>query len=747
MPTPDELKHHLLAIAADMRALLAALGQVPGLATPVLERFDRTCQDIERQTREDILRVAVVGPIKSGKSSFANALFGGDYLKRGAGVVTSIVTRVRRGASLEAELTFKSWKEVNADMQQALVLLPAADWHRGGQHFDIRRDSEREALKRAVASLGPDQLVTQDARNVNSVLLSSYLKGYGRVSGILGDDNVVLRYDAQHFAAHGDFVGDDALAVYLKDIRLQIATGDFPRYVEIADCQGSDSPNPLHMAMIQDYLLRTNLILYVISSRTGLRRADLRFLSIIKKMGILENMLFVLNVDLSEHDSLENLQHLKRRVIEELSLMRPDPEVFTFSALYDLFQQLEVSLPARDRMRLEQWRRARDLTEHSQAENGRFQVFLQAKIQNETLHLLYRNHAERMLVMVAEVAKMVGLGLEIAEADTQHAQGIIARTRRNQEQMARIREVIRSTLDGGLQKIKQERRLDVDRFFDPGHGEVLRDVIGFIRAFRVASWNEYQERLRSEGFATTLYHVFQEFRQALDAFMTENVNPRIVAFIRQQEKVIFERLMHLAEPYRTMVGDAVADFDRGVGADIRASLERNPSSEGDLPDMDYLRRQSGVELPPASAVTRYSAKVKTEAILRLGAYRFWRGFKKLLRQPVSAEEREAIQALEDGVARLRKETEQSVRFHLKDYRENIKFGYIFKLVESASDQIVAQLLERFQAYEADLSALAANLDTKHSDHVDQAAALRSIDGSARLLYQRALTLRNDILHS
>jgi hypothetical protein len=747
MPTPDELKHHLLAIAADMRALLTALGQVPGLATPLLERFDRACQDIERQTREDILRVAVVGPIKSGKSSFANALFGGDYLKRGAGVVTSIVTRVRRGDALEAELTFKSWKEVNADMEQALVLLPAADWHRGGERFDIRRDSEREALKRAVASLGPDQLVTQDARNVNSVLLSSYLKGYGRVCGILGDDNVVLRYDAQRFAAHRDFVGDDSLAVYLKDIGLQISTGDFPPYVEMADCQGSDSPNPLHMAMIQDYLLRTNLILYVISSRTGLRRADLRFLSIIKKMGILDNMLFVLNVDLSEHDSLENLQHLRRRVTEELALMRPDPEVFAFSALYNLFRHLEDGLPEKDQMRLQQWRRATDLAENSEAESRRFQAFLQSKIRNETLHLLYRNHAERMLVMVAEVAKMVGLGRELVEADTQQAQAITARIRRNQEQMTRIRGVIRSTLEGGLQKIKQERRFDVDRFFDPGHGEVLRDVIGFIRAFRVASWTEYQERLRSEGFATTLYHVFQEFRQALDVFMTENVNPRIVAFVRQQEKVIFERLMHLAEPYRTMVREAVADFDGNFGTEGFAFLDRNPSADAEALDMDQLRRQSGVELPPASAVTRYSAKVKTEAILRLGAYRFWRGFKKLLRQPVSADEREAVQALEDGVARLRRETEQSVRFHFKDYRENIKFGYIFKLVESASDQIVALLLERFQAYEADLSVLVTSLDTKHTDRVGKAAALRSIEGSARHLYQRALTLRNDILQS
>jgi len=37
------------------------------------------------QLTEETIRVAVVGPIKSGKSTFLNALLRGDYLKRGAG--------------------------------------------------------------------------------------------------------------------------------------------------------------------------------------------------------------------------------------------------------------------------------------------------------------------------------------------------------------------------------------------------------------------------------------------------------------------------------------------------------------------------------------------------------------------------------------------------------------------------------------------------------------------------------------
>lgn len=64
------------------------------------------------------------------------------------------------------------------------------------------------------------------------------------------------------------------MAVYLKDVQLEIKSNRFEKNLEIADCQGSDSPNPLHITMIQDYLSTTHLIIYLISSRTGLRDAD-----------------------------------------------------------------------------------------------------------------------------------------------------------------------------------------------------------------------------------------------------------------------------------------------------------------------------------------------------------------------------------------------------------------------------------------------------------------------------------------
>lgn len=142
---------------------------------------------------------------------------------------------------------------------------------------------------------------------------------------------------------------------------------------------------------------------------------------------------------------------------------------------------------------------------------------------------------------------------------------------------------------------------------------------------------------------------------------------------------------------------------------------------------------------------RYSAKVKTEAIMRLGAYKILRGFRKLIRKPLAGDKQEEIQALKDGVERMKKETEHSILFHFKDYRENIKFRYIFQMVESAATQTSDVLLERFQTYEDDLTQMAELIDANQTDKSARADTLREFSAGTDLLFQRAQRLRDTVV--
>jgi len=93
----ETIQKELTDISHELAGVLAETEGIPGLGNGAVTEWTRVCRDVERQLGDAAIRVAVVGAIKSGKSTFVNALFGGDYLKRGAGVVTSIVTRIRPG--------------------------------------------------------------------------------------------------------------------------------------------------------------------------------------------------------------------------------------------------------------------------------------------------------------------------------------------------------------------------------------------------------------------------------------------------------------------------------------------------------------------------------------------------------------------------------------------------------------------------------------------------------------------------
>jgi GTPase SAR1 family protein len=738
-----QLKEQLLQINHDIQAIIADAVQSEGLEEPSMQRWEKMCRSTLREISEETIRVAVVGPIKSGKSTFLNSMFRGDYVKRGAGVVTSIVTRVRTGKKLKAKLIFKSWDEVNNDIEQAMVLFPSTTWRNDHDRLDVRRTQDREKLGQALAELGPDHLITNDARNVNSVLISCYLRGYDRVSDIVTSDPVSREYRARDFRLHKDFAGDESLAVYLKDIELQINSVDMDTAIEIADCQGSDSPNPLHLAMIQDYLLLTHYIVYVISSRMGLRRADIKFLSMIKKMGIMDNLIFVLNCDFSEHESIESLEKLREKLREELQLIKPDPEIFTLSALYNLYKECERDLPEREAARLNQWREFSELADFSDAETRRFDLMFEEQFTGKRYAILLKNHMERVGIITSGLENWASMSLDIIGRDAKSTEELISRTREHRERMGQIKSLIKKTLDGAVPDIQKGLKTDIDRFFDKHSGEILGSILDFIRNYAIES-HRYKENLANSGFTNTLYLVFQEFKQKLDAYMAETINPEVIRFAMGVERKIESHFSSIANPYDAMVEEALGEYSRMVATFEIANSSDNGQGEIVLPDMDSIKRISGLRLPALVTNMRYSAKIRTEAVLRLGFYTLLKNFKKLLRKPVEKKGEEAMHALHDAMKRIRQETEKSILFQFKDYRENIKFAYVFRLIEATSNILYEALIERFHAYTVDLDKTLEWIDSRQEEKEVLSSRMQGLADACRGIRKRLEQMREQI---
>jgi GTPase SAR1 family protein len=742
MDSYNSIKNELLQINQDVESLLSRAIPLTGASDHPFADWQKTCSNIRKHMSQEVVRVAVVGPIKSGKSTFINSLFKGDYLKRGAGVVTSIVTRVRCGKNLKASLRFKSWDEVNSDMEQALVLFPASNWRKDSSRFELRRKKERMDLQTALDSLGPEHLITNGVRNVNSILLASYLKGYEMVKDMISADTMTHQYENDLFAEHHGFVGNGSLAVYLRDIQLEIDSGSIDSNIELADCQGSDSPNPLHLAMIQEYLLSTHLIIYVISSRTGLREADIKFLSIIKKMGIMDNIIFVINFDFSEHESKEDLFSLIQQVEEELLLIQPAPEIYTLSALFNLFKVQGMNLPQKDKLRLEQWNAEKELVGFSDQETTRFESSFNHKLTEERYSLLLKNHLERLGVISSGMDHWIFVNQNILSKDANSANKIIEKVKDHQGRMNQVRALIKSTLDGSLQKMKQELKGDIDRFFDARTGDLLKDTVQFVRGYNI-SYHKHEESLKASGFSNTLYLVFQELKQALDTFLAESVNPEVIRFVRGKELWIKGQLDAVADTFDAMIQETIIEYNQALGS---FGIDRTPEKQKgvELPDLDMIKNISGLALPPAAITMRYTARMKTEAVMRLGFYSGLKIFKRIFRKPAKSKDEEEMLALKDVVLRMKRETEKSIVFHFKDYQENIKFQYIFKLVEAVSSSFYQVLTDRFQSYVADLKSIINRVGDKQIAKEQVLEILQEMELTSREINKRIKVIREKI---
>jgi hypothetical protein len=732
----------LLNLNQKLCELLAIPSEIKDWSDGSVQKWSDVCRLLADQIDKDIVRVAVIGAIKSGKSTFVNAFLKADHLKRGAGVVTSIVTKVRQGKKLTARLFFKSWDDVNRDIQQALVLFPSLNWQNENQPFDLRRQADREALGVELSTLDKNLLITKDTRNINGVLLTSYLQGFDTVKDIVSSENTTKTFVGADFETYKSFAGSETLAVYLNDVKIELDGAMPGEGFEIADCQGSDSPNPLHLAMIQDYLIKAHLVIYVISSRTGLRRADIRFLSMIKKMGIIDNALFVINCDFYEHESQADLENLIGRIKDELGLIIPDPDVYCFSALFNLFKARTKALSEKDLARLGQWEKDELLTQYSDLQTKRFLKEFKRQVTAEKTALLLKNHLEHLSRISDGIGHWIQLHQDILTKDKAAAVEMTAKIKHHQKQMDQIQTMVRSTLDGAVGKIRKELRREVDGFFDRRNGTVVDNIGSFVRGFDI-SYPEYAESLENTGFLNTLYLVYQAFKQAVDTYMTESVNPAVIKFIRIQEERIKTELNGVAGPYDGMIRDVLAEY-KNTMAGFGISLHDDAFERDVGQDLKNAKQVLNLNIPPAAASMRYSANIKTDAVLRLGLFTVARIFKKILKKPLDTDGKEGPRALKAGVKRMKQETERNIDAHFKDYRENIKFQYLYLLIDAAANSLHESLQQRFQAYLSDLTNIVDLIHNKSVDKAQAADALESMATQSAKIHMLITDLRESI---
>jgi len=319
---------------------------------------------------------------------------------------------------------------------------------------------------------------------------------------------------------------------------------------------------------------------------------------------------------------------------------------------------------------------------------------------------------------------------------------LISKMTYHQQQMTQVASLVKNTLEGASQKIKLDLKQTIDRFFDARTGTVVKDMLTFVRNFHL-NLEPYESTLESSRFTEALYLVYQDFKSAVDKHLAETIHPRIVKYLGGEEQEIKSQLESVATPYAAMVQEALSDYQASM-VDTGASQRITPGTEMVLTDLKALKMRDKLSLPPVETTMRYSARIKTEAVIRLGLYSAVKVFQKLFQKSDTRQNRRKQKALQDGFKRMKQETERSISMQFRDYQENVKFQYLFRLTDTMVHQLNEDLRERFQIYYTDASQMIALVKEEHVDKERIKKSMQEIGETAREYLERIEKLRGDV---
>jgi hypothetical protein len=356
--------------------------------------------------------------------------------------------------------------------------------------------------------------------------------------------------------------------------------------------------------------------------------------------------------------------------------------------------------------------------------------------------LLLKNHVQRLGVITRGLRNRVDLNREMLAGDSDSVNAVVERLKTQQHRLIKIKSSIHDMMAGVHPQLKQDLTTDVNRFLDISGGEIIRQISRFIDQYQPPT-QAYDQLLDNQGFAQALHRMYQEFKQTIDNFITESINPEIIQFIRSQEDAISRRFQTVVDPFNAMLENALDDHQR-LMEEIGIKTGDADTAGLTVPELDAVARSGGLSRPPLAATMRYSTKIRTEAMVRLGAYTLLRSVKRLVKKKVQDKREIAILALKSGTDRMKAETLESVRDHLVDYQENLKFRYLFRLAEKAADVLSETMLEKFQAYFTNVESLVDMIGTHQIDKEKAATVLADLDRGLQTLQPRIARLKNTI---
>ncbi|MFZ2446352.1 MAG: dynamin family protein [Syntrophobacteraceae bacterium] len=734
------IRHRAEILEETIRELESA-----GLAEgPAAERWRAYLDGIGESLHDPLLKIAVAGSVKSGKSTLINSLIGADLLKRGAGIVTAFITRVITSEGPGGWVELKSWRQINREINAGLRMLPIfAQEEDAREDLDIRRPEDRERIAFWLGRMKSEWLQSRGNIDPHFMFLERCLQGYPLIADEIGDEIGRSVFDAGTLPRHQFYVGDESRSVWVRDVELHYPVPWLGEHIELADLQGSDSPNPAHFELLQKYLLESRFIIYVISSRTGLREADFKLLDLLKALRVFPQTLFVLNLDLDVHGDRDDLDKIYERVRSELAWVAPDPQLFAFSALYRLLRQIGDRSSKHDRHHLKFWKESKAISKATETGFASFKSELEERILARKSQVLLGFGLSRLEMVAANVLDSARIGQAVLErsADGIREAGEQLRTRHIALQSTL--ENLADTVSGLNQSLKREVGAKIDACFDSARGRIVRESLDMVEHFPagLACGREISDHA---ALVREYYGFYLEFRRDLIRRLTERVNLRIMEFAKDEELALRERIRESSRALWAFFDAALADYRRDLlGPDTQPgdAPARYPAGEPDF---------SGVPLPPPfSSFLERGSLARGIFFLKFGLS----SVAGVLSQIMAKMRKTALPGLEDksvdelfekAVRHARDEARSELRRAFADFRENLKSGYLYRIVDEGCIFLLREFKARAEMAHVDFSNLLRQSELKGEQKVAAVEALTRARQITSAMIEELEDLRRDV---
>jgi len=705
MTTHTPLLKNIESIVAETISVLEMMEKIPHMDDTALADYKKNCLKIPGQIQSGLIRIAVVGVIKSGKSTFVNSMVGKELVKRGAGVVTSITTRIRKGKKNEAVLLLKSWDEINNDLKKTLDMFP--DDKQGNIEidiFDVRRKKDRSYLERVYETIVQDFPVTPEGVRPETHLIQNALEGYDACKDLVGADEVEIKFSSKSFEKHKEFTSDPARAFYVKDVCLKVFGKAIESNIEIADCQGADSTDPAQLAKIVKYMESANLIIYCISSRTGLRQSDMGFLRVIKRLGLIENILFVNNCDVTEHESLADLKNIESIIQKELGFLAPGPRLYSFSALYDLFKTIGPRLSPRNARQFQLWQADEKMIEYCSDNSHAFHEMLGQMLKKKYYDLLLSNHMERIRMMVGEVNKKADIFYNFLSSDLDGENKARLQLKGIQENSSRLKSIVDNSIQGAVSGLTKEIEVNLKKAFVRDSLNIRKKTSEFIQQTPM-DIEPYRSQLKNQGFKQILYLMFQDFKRKLDLFTLEQIIPEVKTLVETQEKSIAGYFQSLLDSYQidliTLSNHMGIDAKSFPDSFTKKSIKNDPKEKKDTGftpvDIPGIKKILGLGLPKTIFSVRYTTRMRANALTGLGIQSLVQLFSSLLGRQDGFS---FTPGFRRAGAKIKKESLVLIQHQIDEYHSSLNTMYFMPLIQAVTRDFKEKIHQRFSLYES-----------------------------------------------